>query len=312
MKPLRVAALTAVLLAATLGGRGPTSQTQSSRPWLAAAALPKPTMSAHAMPTQPVALARISQTDIDTLGNARAHAVEGALQFYADTTYSTTSSQFRFTEDWFSRALPLWEFVFAASGALDEDGRRRPQDEARPVDVLEVGSFEGAATTWMLHNIAHAEGSTITCVDLFESSLHYHSGYVDNFDYNVRAATTPELGGDSRGKVTKMPGRSRQRLAELVAAGDRTYDVIYIDGGHTAMDALTDTVLAWGMLKDLGVMIWDDFLHRPQDPLHLTPRYAVDAFLRIIVSEGTAAVVHMGYQLVVQKLPVEVVPGAGG
>jgi predicted O-methyltransferase YrrM len=44
------------------------------------------------------------------------------------------------------------------------------------------------------------------------------------------------------------------------------FDVIYLDGLHFADDALTDAITAWRLLKQGGVLIFDDFL------AHIYPR----------------------------------------
>ena len=57
-----------------------------------------------------------------------------------------------FTVDWFTGYIPAWKNVFAATKV--------------PENILEIGSFEGRSTCWLLENTqAH-----VTCVDTWEGS----------------------------------------------------------------------------------------------------------------------------------------------
>jgi hypothetical protein len=48
--------------------------------------------------------------------------------------------KYTFTVDWFSRHLPVWNEVLMPL-------------RGRPLRALEIGCFEGAATTWLLDNV---------------------------------------------------------------------------------------------------------------------------------------------------------------
>lgn len=49
-------------------------------------------------------------------------------------------SKYTFTVDWFSRHLPVWNEVLMPL-------------RGRPLRALEIGCFEGAATTWLIDNV---------------------------------------------------------------------------------------------------------------------------------------------------------------
>jgi hypothetical protein len=48
--------------------------------------------------------------------------------------------KYSFTVDWFSRHLPVWNEVLMPL-------------RGRPLRALEIGCFEGAATTWLIDNV---------------------------------------------------------------------------------------------------------------------------------------------------------------
>ena len=60
-----------------------------------------------------------------------------------------------------------------------------------------------------------------------------------------------------------------------------SFDFIYVDGSHLAMDVLIDGVLAWPLLKPGGVMVFDDYRWKHTREEQDWPGRAVDAFLQV-------------------------------
>jgi predicted O-methyltransferase YrrM len=94
---------------------------------------------------------------------------------------------------------------------------------------------------------------------------------------------------------------SQWTLAQFIAKtfGGNLYDFIYIDGSHIAKDVLTDACMAWPLLKQGGLLVFDDYLWgESRDILH-RPRFAVDVFTNIFAE--SLDIVHIGHQFVVRK-----------
>jgi predicted O-methyltransferase YrrM len=151
--------------------------------------------------------------------------------------------------------------------------------------LLEVGSFEGRSAIWFLDNVLTHPTATITCVDPFVAP-----GAEARFDHNIRVS-------GHAAKVAKIKGRSEVVLLDLKPA---SYDAIYIDGLHLAVNVLMDAALGWTLLKLGGVLIFDDYLWRPDRPAWARPQLAIDLFLSMV---GTDAVVlHKARQVIVRKV----------
>ena len=185
-----------------------------------------------------------------------------------------------FTSDWTSDNFPGWVTLL---GSLKQS----------KIDMLEIGSWEGRSAVFFLRFLPQAH---ITCVDPFTGSPAFHPGnaaYAEiakaahfRFDQN-----TAEFGD----RVEKIVQRSVPALDQLGQQG-RKFDVIYIDGSHEEIDVLADSALAWPLLQEGGIMIWDDyeFTHpRAQ------PKIAIDAFLTAVAKH--CEVVLRGYQIAVRK-----------
>jgi predicted O-methyltransferase YrrM len=186
-----------------------------------------------------------------------------------------------FTQDW-SNVRSYWPDMFQDLGLTGKPDLR----------FLEIGCYEGAATLWLLENVLTDPSSQITVIDTFEGSMEFDVLGIEvasreRFENNVAAHAD---------QVVVCEGRSQ----DLLRAGWPTFDFIYIDGSHIAADVLADAVLAWPMLRQGGIMCFDDYAWSPDAPPHLTPKLGIEAFAAVY--ERQLRVLHVGWQFVVEKL----------
>jgi predicted O-methyltransferase YrrM len=194
-------------------------------------------------------------------------------------TDSSVTDDFWFTQDWLEERPLSWSTHL------------RPLAECPNIHFLEIGCFEGRATVWLLLNVLTHPTARIDCIDTFDINYKFAPGnYESRFDYNVLRCGTPE-------KVTKLRGLSQEILRKLPAS---SYDCIYIDGSHAAIDVLQDAVLSFLLLKPRGILIFDDYeWEMEQNPI-LQPRIAIDAFLQIYKTKY--ALLEKAYQVIIRKL----------
>ena len=189
-------------------------------------------------------------------------------------------SEYIFTSDWFSGNIPIWSLVL-------ENLKHKPD-----LRFLEVGSYQGRSTVWLLENVLTHPSSKIICIDTFEGSIENTADekkdLLDIFRHNVSGF------GE---KVDTMIGYSQTLLRVLHV---ETFDFIYIDGDHHAASVLEDAVLAFPLLKPGGVLIFDDYEWTTMEHEIQRPKIAIDAFVNIY--QNKLNIVHRGYQVVVQKL----------
>ncbi len=181
-----------------------------------------------------------------------------------------------------------------AEGATAEVGKAAPAFtladlEGKPdLRYLEVGVYEGRSLLWMADHVLTDPSTEMVAVDIFAGD------YEATFDHNIAAS-------DATDRITKHKGPSADVLRD---ASLGMFDIIYIDGSHTADDVLADAVLAWRLLSPGGLLIFDDYgwTGRRGTPLprELLPRMAVDLFLAAYRYEVEA--VDVGYQVVVRRV----------
>lgn len=182
---------------------------------------------------------------------------------------------YRFTHDWFTHNIPVWT-------------ERLQRFVNLPVNALEIGSFEGMSTCWLLDYILTHSEAKLTCIDLY---------FQENFDLNVAKTGSPE-------KIVKIAAESHQTLASLEP---QTYDLIYIDGNHLADHAQQDAALSWPLLKPGGLLIFDDYEWSDANYPGQETKIGIDAFLATVQSEvqSEVEILHQAYQLIVRKSVIQ-------
>lgn len=147
------------------------------------------------------------------------------------TESADTDTRYNFTE-----AHDHWSKPFR------ENARRHLWPlRTTPIAYLEIGVHEGRSLVWMANQILRHEGSIAVGVDLWADDTKYSQA-----KSNLR-------------HHEDQVGLIRGTLTECASTFEQEYfDVIYIDGDHTYLPVLTDTVVAWPLLKSGGIMIWDD------------------------------------------------------
>jgi predicted O-methyltransferase YrrM len=180
-------------------------------------------------------------------------------------------SYYRFTNEWFTPHVEAWTKLL---------------DHVRPTQILEVGCYEGRATTFLIERCTRYGAPDLTCVDTWQGAADLPpkvmEGVEERFDSNVRLATD----WSGRATVEKIKKPSALALPELIAAGTQ-FDFIYIDGSHVAADVLTDAIDGFRLLRVGGAMVLDDYVwcmetHGKEDLANM-PKPAIDAFVNLFI-----------------------------
>lgn len=185
------------------------------------------------------------------------------------------SKAYEFTEDWFTWNLPVWKRILAPLAGKPD------------LHYLEVGVFEGRSALWVLEHILTDPTSRVTGIE-----SHVLPRLRRNLEKSGQAERVRLIDGYSQTELKRLPAES--------------FDILYVDGSHTADDVLADAVLGWELLKLDGLLIFDDYdwdgsyiTGRGPMPAVLVPRPAIDAFLAAYANEIEP--VYRGYQVIVRK-----------
>ena len=203
---------------------------------------------------------------------------------------------YEFTNDWFTKVA--------------EDNWKILIPQVNPKKVLEIGSYEGAATSFIINNANDCE--EIFCVDTWEGGVEHEKmdaksismKHVEKrFDKNIEIAIKEVK---SNVNIKKIKARSDDALINLLSEGKKNYfDFIYVDGSHQAPDVLLDAILSFRLLRVGGVIAFDDYLWNEElesgrDPLRC-PKPAIDAFTNLYLRKIDILSAPL-YQMYVTKI----------
>jgi len=209
---------------------------------------------------------------------------------------------YKFTQNWFT-SNDLIQFL--------------PLQTKDEIHILEIGSFEGKSTVWFIDNLLDNPKSSITCIDPWMSYNIKHdsmNSYSENLNNNVQFANVLDgyiftdehqtflhnIEETTRfSQVNIIKGFSNLELPKLITESKK-YDIIFVDGNHTAPYVLLDAVMSWELLNVNGYMIFDDYLWHLELPETLRPKMAVDDFVKNY--SDYLEICFSGYRLAVKKI----------
>jgi predicted O-methyltransferase YrrM len=171
---------------------------------------------------------------------------------------------FEFTYDCVSNNIPFIQPLLLKFAAAHGN---------TPIRYLEIGAYEGRNITfmdWLL-----PKRLDITAIDPWFDETHnpdeiYH-GIEARFRRNAARVGSP---------VTVLKSFSSIELPKMQAAGER-FDMMYVDGSHTAVDVMIDMCFCANLLRVGGMMILDDYWHDVSDIGGPGVKQAVDRFLGV-------------------------------
>jgi predicted O-methyltransferase YrrM len=189
------------------------------------------------------------------------------LSFFAGDERDPRMNDYEFSEYYFGHLAPIWTMLFSTFP--------RP-----PISkVLEIGSFEGGSSVWILENLLKT-GGELHCIDTWGGGFEHKKEKMPDvevrFDRNIEKALAKTAGA----KVFKHRGESRLKLTELMAGGHlSSFDLVYVVGSHESADVLCDLVGAFQLTKIGGLMICDDYIWNYVENLRFSPKLAIDSFV---------------------------------
>lgn len=208
------------------------------------------------------------ETETDAQSEAQPSTDNTQMQTMAPTQQATDN--YWFTTDWFTGNIPNLLILLQ-------------QFTNQPINVLEIGSWEGMSTTWFLESILTHQDSKITCVDPWPSGEVFM-----RFVYNTRHHYS---------KINIKRGFSGDVLRQMHP--DEQYDFIYIDGSHTSWDTLEDAILSFRLLKPNGFMIFDDYKGGELEDTVTSPFKGINAFIECY--DKHIEVLYKEYQVFIRK-----------
>ena len=194
-------------------------------------------------------------------------------------------TEYEFTEDWFSESNP--------ERVVRQFDEFLSEFKGKPCMFLEIGSFEGMSTIWMLENILTEEKSQIFCIDAWaEWTGDAFVRFVSNISKTGLKDKVHIVKGDSSEELRMFP--------------NKYFDFIYVDGNHDEKAVIKDAIGSFRILKKGGIIAFDDYLlgiRYPNSPgskaMNGSTKRAIDYFLDVFQDE--IEVIYKDYQVWIKK-----------
>lgn len=185
---------------------------------------------------------------------------------------------------------PNW---FQSNGAEENFKYFLEGMKGAPINALQIGAYTGDASAWLFQKILYNPKALLVDVDTWQGSNEdqhkdidfseveciYDAKLVRHFDQLDKCKMTSE---------------------EFFEKNDKTFDFIYIDGSHTALDVFNDGISAFECLNHGGVIAFDDYTWDGGKGDFLNPRDGIDGFF--ITHQDELVILHCGTQAWFQKI----------
>ena len=157
--------------------------------------------------------------------------------------FENTLSNKKFSNRWFLNNFELFNFFL-------------PKNKNKNFNYLEVGCFEGLSSFYILSEYKNVNAFLL---DIWSTPKNSELSQINfelvesNFDKNLFEFNFVKMKGDSVSSMKKLFNQKK------------SFDFIYIDGSHNGEDILSDAIEAFKILKDDGLIFFDDFLQHDEN-----------------------------------------------
>lgn len=185
-----------------------------------------------------------------------------------------TRDDLMYTADWFTKSKA--EFLYYTKPLIKDLER---------IQMLEIGSYEGLSSRWFIDTFLSSDDSKLYCIDTWQGSIEHTSSDYDLQNLYARFIHNMKEHIES-GKCIHIRGMSSDVLPQLIAE-EKKFDVIFIDGSHISSDVMIDAVLSYLLLKEGGILVFDDYVWGLNDMEYKNiPHSAIEFIKNSFVSTG--------------------------
>lgn len=178
---------------------------------------------------------------------------------------------FRFTRRWFRhRNQATWSTFFLKKFSND-----------RPMNMIQIGVFEGMDLVWCLQNILGHTNSRVLAIDPWIETTKLDADYMNDVHDRAVHNLMPWrkkhviMRGFSQNILPNISYQGIEIRGQQVKTGQ--FDLIVIDGDHNADAVYMDAILSLRLIKPGGWMVFDDVRNRIPKKDHV--QAGLDRFL---------------------------------
>jgi hypothetical protein len=163
-------------------------------------------------------------------------------------------------------------------------------------NILEINSDKGYITKWFLKYLCNNKNSTIITIDTWNKSEEYKNFKITInehlFNKNINS-TTREL------QVIKMKMETDNAIKIIKNNNNKKFNIIYIDASYFNEALMSNCILAFELLEDGGIIIFDDYVWDDMNNEFFYSKITIDVFLYTFRTK--IKILNNKYQIILQK-----------
>jgi hypothetical protein len=170
----------------------------------------------------------------------------------------------------------------------------------RPSKILEIGTYTGVSLINIVKLIPNSQGYGIDKWINYNNSEHGEKNLLEYIEpLEIEKSFYKNIASENLSdRIVGIKGESKDILLKMINNND-SFDFIYVDGSHKALDCYIDLFLSWQLLNKGGILVIDDYFYFVDSKLE-SPFEAVNRFLE--EKKGEYNVLFSGYRVFLEKL----------
>lgn len=130
----------------------------------------------------------------------------------------------------------------------------------RPKRIFEIGTYRGVTSDFFLSLLPESEVVSIAYVN---PKWKFLGRFFNNSELTKKQIGSEVFAG-RRPRFTQLYGNSHKLKSELLIKEYGRFDLVFIDGDHSAKGVALDTELAKNIISESGVICWHDANPKPR------------------------------------------------
>ena len=165
-----------------------------------------------------------------------------------------------------------------------------------PLKVLQIGAWTGDATEWLIDNRSIISIDDVDTWSFGSHKLSFSSTTESDETAALKIKKAEEM-WDVRFKNNEKVRKNKTDSNTFFLENSATFDFIYVDGDHTAIQVALDAFNAYRCLSRGGTLAFDDYEWNLEADQYLRPKIGIDKF----IDSTDLEVLYVGYQVWVRK-----------
>ena len=165
-------------------------------------------------------------------------------------------------------------------------------------NILEINADKGYVTKWFLNNLCNNKKSLIISIDTWNKSEEYKNFKI-TINEHIFNKNINSTGRELQVNKMKMDTYNAIKIIKNNNKTEKLFNIIYIDASYFNESLMSNCVLAFELLEDNGIMIFDDYIWDDMNNEFFYSKITIETFLYTFKTK--IKILNNKYQIILQK-----------